>query len=344
MVSTGGFGRGSLIPTMDDLGNTGATLHLEAGVPHDLSLTASSSVRVEPGGVNTEGDPLQIRLAWITPEGREASVEEAAGAAREATVVVLFAHQEGTEGADRPSLSLPGVQDDLIARVAQANPNTVVVMNTGAPTLMPWIEEVGAVLQMWYPGQEGGEATAALLLGEANPRGKLPVTFPRDESRHATGDPRRYPGVDGHAAHDEGLMVGYRWFDEQGVDPLFPFGHGLSYTTFSYSDLTVRPEGEGFEVSFTLANAGGMAGIEVPQLYLGPPDSPPVPMAPSALVDFRTVELAPRESRRVTLEIGDRALSYWSEAEEAWVVAPGTRSVSVGSSSRDIHLRGVTGG
>ena len=343
-VGGGGFGGGSLLPTLDGLGNSGGTVRLEAGVPHEIFVTATSNLRPDAGGAVPEGAPLQLRLAWITPERREADLEEAATAAPEAGAVVLFAHQEGTEGADRPSLSLPGAQDQLIARVAAANPRTVVVLNTGAPVLMPWIDEVGAVLQVWYAGQEGGETTAALLLAEANPRGKLPVSFPLTETGHATGDPERYPGREGRVAYDEGVFVGYRWFDAEGVEPLFPFGHGLSYTTFGYADLDVRPMGDGYEVAFTLTNTGSVAGVEVPQLYLGHPDTPPVPMAPKALADFRSVELAPGQSIRVSLRIDGRALSYWSEADGAWVALPGARPVYVGSSSRDIRLRGATGG
>lgn len=236
------------------------------------------------------------------------------------------------------------MQDELITRVSAANPRTVVVMNTGAPVLMPWIDDVGAVLQVWYGGQEGGEAMAALLLGEANPRGKLPLSFPRTETGHATGTPDRYPGVDGRVSYDEEIFVGYRWFDAEGVEPLFPFGHGLSYTTFAYSDLDVREGAGGYVVAFTLSNTGDVAGVEVPQLYLGPPASPPVPLPPRALADFQAVQLDPGQSRRVSLEVDGRALSYWSEQEGTWVRLTGPRPVYVGSSSRDIRLEGVAGG
>jgi beta-glucosidase len=340
----GGFGGGSLLPTVDGMGNSGGSVYLEAGVAHEITLTGTSSAPSDPEEGTAQAEPFQLRLAWITPQLREADLEEAARAAREADAVVLFAHQEGTEGSDRPSLSLPGVQDELIARVAAANPRTVVVLNTGAPVLMPWIEEVGAVLQVWYGGQEGGETTAALLLGEANPRGKLPVTFPRTETAHATGNPARYPGIEGRAAYDEGVFVGYRWFDAEGIEPLFPFGHGLSYTTFEYADLEVRPTEEEYEVTFTLTNTGPRAGVEVPQLYLGGPGEPPVPMPPMALADFQAVELAPGQSRRVSLRIDSRALSYWSETDGAWVRIPGVRPVYVGASSRDLRLRATTEG
>jgi len=344
LAGSGGFGGSSLIPTADGLSNSGGMVRLEAGVPHPISLTATSGGRSGAGADEEETEPFQLRMAWITPEAREAALDEAARRAGDASAVVLFAHQEGTEGSDRPSLSLPGVQDELITRVSAANPRTVVVMNTGAPVLMPWIDDVGAVLQVWYGGQEGGEAMAALLLGEANPRGKLPLSFPRTETGHATGTPDRYPGVDGRVSYDEEIFVGYRWFDAEGVEPLFPFGHGLSYTTFAYSDLDVREGAGGYVVAFTLSNTGDVAGVEVPQLYLGPPASPPVPLPPRALADFQAVQLDPGQSRRVSLEVDGRALSYWSEQEGTWVRLTGPRPVYVGSSSRDIRLEGVAGG
>jgi beta-glucosidase len=150
--------------------------------------------------------------------------------------------------------------------------------------------------------------------------------------------------VDGRASYDEGVFVGYRWLDAEGVEPLFPFGHGLSYTTFAYSDLDVTQSGERYVVSFTLANTGDVAGVEVPQLYVGPPASPPVPIPPRALADFQAVSLVPGQSRRVSLEIERRALSYWSEDSGDWVLLQGPRAVYVGSSSRDIRLEGNTAG
>jgi beta-glucosidase len=340
----GGFGGSTLIPTADGLSNSGGILHLQAGVPHEISLTATSGGRSDASVGEEDIEPFQLRLAWITPEARVATLDEAVREAEEASAVVVFAHQEGTEGSDRPSLSLPGVQDELISRVAAANPRTVVVVNTGAPVLMPWVDDVGSVLQVWYGGQEGGEAMAALLLGEANPRGKLPVSFPRTETGHATGTPERYPGIEGRVSYDEGVFVGYRWFDAEGVEPLFPFGHGLSYATFGYSDLVVRPTDGGYLVTFDLANIGDVAGVEVPQLYVGPPDSTPVPLPPRALADFEAVRLDPGQSQEVRLEVDRRALSYWSEDAGAWVLLQGSRPVYVGSSSRDIRLEGVAGG
>jgi beta-glucosidase len=189
---------------------------------------------------------------------------------------------------------------------------------------MPWKDRVRAILEMWYPGQEGGWATAKLLLGLANPCGKLPVTFPMRLSDAPTG------GV-----YSEGIAVGYRWYDQRSIEPLFPFGHGLSYTRFEYSDLAVS----GSDVSFTVKNAGPRAGAEVAQVYLGPPDNAPVPMVAKALAGFERVELGPGQSRRVTVHIGARELSYWSTERHDWVVAAGRRPVYIGASSRDIRQR-----
>ncbi|MEV1176896.1 glycoside hydrolase family 3 C-terminal domain-containing protein, partial [Nonomuraea sp. NPDC049784] len=228
-------------------------------------------------------------------------------------------------------------QDQVIAAVATANARTAVVLNTGDPVLMPWVERVRSILQMWYPGQEGADATATLLLGGASPGGKLPVTFPRRAEDASTAPAGRYPGAGGVAVYSEGVFVGYRHYDADDVEPLFPFGHGLSYTRFQYGDLSVRGAGGGLSVSFTVTNTGRREGVEVAQVYLGPPPGPPVPMPPRALAGFARVRLSPGERRRVTVTVGRRALQYWSDGR--WVLAGGRRTVHVGSSSRDLRLR-----
>jgi beta-glucosidase len=340
LLATGGFfSDASLIPTAEGLSNATAMLRLEAGKAHRIEL------EVQGGGGGfipaPAGQPLQVRLAWTTPERRQAYFEEAVAAAGAARAVVVFAYNEGTEGRDRLSLALPEPQDALVAAVAKANPRTTVVLKTGDPVLMPWLHETGAVLQMWYPGQEGADATAALLLGEAVPGGKLPVTFPpADERTPIARSDERYPGVNGQADYAEGVLVGYRWYDVRDVEPLFPFGHGLSYTTFAYSALRIAPVDGGFDVTFVVRNNGDVAGSEVAQLYLGPPPDPPVIMAPRQLVGFERVRLSPGEEREVTIHFGERELSYWSIAEHDWVVVAGRRPVHVGSSSRDIRLKG----
>ena len=329
----------SLIPAADRLTNATGRVHLTAG-PHAIEVRAGMT---QPYA--SEGDRVarsyQLRLAWVTPEMRAATIAAAAQAARAARAAVVFVHNEGTEGTDRESLALPLGQDDLVAAVAAANPRVVVVLHTGDPVLMPWVRDVNAILQLWYPGQEGGHATADLLLGRANPSGKLPVTFPASEADAPTALPERWPGVDGTQWYSEGVLAGYRWYDAHGIAPLFPFGHGLSYTTFEYAELTVHPQGDAYAVSFRVRNSGAVAGAEVVQLYVGAPEAPPVEMAPRQLVDFARLELAPGESREVTLRVMPRDLSYWCVERHAWRVAAGARGVFVSASSRDVRLRGT---
>jgi beta-glucosidase len=330
-VDIPGFGAAALLPTADGLSNASTPIHLEAGVPTPVTITA--------GGGRGGAAPLQVRLSWVTPDIERARIDEAVAAAKAARVAVVFAYDEGTEGRDRSSLSLPGVQDALITAVAAANPRTVVVLNNGAPVLMPWADRVAGILQMWYPGQEGADATAAILLGEASPSGRLPVTFPRRLEDSPTNPPERYPGVNGRGAYSEGIFVGYRWYDKQQLEPLFPFGHGLSYTTFAYSGLNVRPAADGYDVRFTIRNTGTREGVEVPQVYVGPPPNPPAPMAVKQLVGFERVSLAPGQSRQITVHVDARGLSYWSSANHRWTLAPGRRTFMVGASSRNITLK-----
>jgi beta-glucosidase len=198
---------------------------------------------------------------------------------------------------------------------------------------------------MWYPGQEGGWATADVLLGRVNPAGRLPVTFPQrleETPVHAPGHRERIaPPANAPVVYSEGLEVGYRWYDQEGIQPLFPFGHGLSYTHFEYSGLTVAPVRSDVDVTFTLSNTGTLGGSDVPQVYLGSPEHPPVPMPPRSLVAFQRVELAAGASRTITLRIGKRAFSYWSNERRDWVLAAGARPIYVGASSRDIRLSGT---
>ncbi|MET8990398.1 glycoside hydrolase family 3 C-terminal domain-containing protein [Nonomuraea wenchangensis] len=320
-------GNSSLIATADGLMNAGAVVRLKGGRPTRLRISATG----------VAGKPLEVRLAWVTPARRQEAREQAAALARGARAAVVFAFDEGTEGTDRTSLALPKEQDALIAAVAAANPRTAVVLNTGHPVLMPWLADVPAVLQMWYPGQEGADATAALLLGAACPGGKLPVTFPARAGDAPAAAPERYPGVAGTAVYDEGVFVGYRHYDAYGIEPLFPFGHGLSYTRFAYAGLSVRPSGDGLRVTFTLANVGRREGVEVAQVYVTPPADPPVPMPPRVLAGFARVRLAPGERRQVTVTVPGRGLRHWGG--QGWALAAGRREVQVGSSSRDLRLR-----
>lgn len=325
----GGGGAAGLLATADGLSNPSTPVHFDAGAARPITIAATAA----------DTDAMQLRLAWLTPSSATDAIAGAVGVAKAAHTAIVFAYDEGQEGRDRASLSLPGSQDALITAVAAANPRTAVVLNNGAPVLMPWVDRVSAILQMWYPGQEGADATMALLVGDASPSGRLPVTFPRRVEDVPTNSPERYPGVDGHGRYSEGIYVGYRWYDQQGIAPLFPFGHGLSYTNFEYSKLDVTPRGDGFDVVFTLKNAGTRTGIEVPQLYVGRPAAPPAPMAERRLVQFERVGLAAGSDRRVAFYINRDALSYWSAAEHRWVVATGARAIMIGASSRDIRLR-----
>jgi beta-glucosidase len=241
---------------------------------------------------------------------------------------------------------LPGDQNNLIEEIAAVNPNTVVVLNVSQPLALPWLNKVKAVLQMWWPGDEGGWATANLLLGKTTPAGRLPFTWSRRLEDYAATDPahpeRSAKGVQGITTFSEGIDVGYRWFDKQKIAPLFPFGYGLSYTTFSYSDLKTLPAADGgLDVSFQLKNAGPVAGDEVPQVYLGAPTNKPqeANFPVHALAAFDRIHLEAGQSLAVTIHVPTRRLQYWSTHENKWTKATGPRTVLVGRSSRDFALQ-----
>ncbi|MDR3723466.1 MAG: glycoside hydrolase family 3 C-terminal domain-containing protein [Terracidiphilus sp.] len=325
-------GQDDLLPTTDGLDNLRIALELPAG-PHKLS------VAVAPDG---SGNPAQVRLNWVTPEQMKANYVAAIDAARHAKTAVVFAWSRLY-----PIFGLPGDQDQLIADVAAVNPNTIVVLNVSQPVAMPWIDRVKAVLQMWWPGDEGGWATANVLLGRKNPAGRLPFTWGRRLQDYPASDPK-YPersgtGVDGKTTFSEGIYVGYRWFDKQKIEPLFPFGYGLSYTQFAYSGIAVnRARDGGLDVSFTITNTGSMPGEETPQVYLGAPQIRPagIQFADHALAAFERIQLDAGASRTVTLHVPLRSLQYWPESGSHWMLAQGARQVSVGSSSRDLKLTG----
>jgi beta-glucosidase len=244
---------------------------------------------------------------------------------------------------------IPGSQNQLIEDIAAVNPNTIVVLNVSQPAALPWLSKVKAVLQMWFPGDEGGWAAADILLGRVSPAGRLPFTWMKAMDQAVANDPahpeRSSKGVNGKTTYGEGVNVGYRWFDKNHIEPLFPFGFGLSYTKFEYSDLLVKRAGDGgLDVSFRLRNAGAVASGEVPQVYLAAPSQPPrgAQFAPRALVAFDRVRVRPGESRDVTLHLPLRRLQYWSVAQSKWALAAGPRVVHVGSSSRDLRLHAET--
>jgi beta-glucosidase len=240
---------------------------------------------------------------------------------------------------DRSSLSLPGDQDQLIEAVAKANPRTVVVLHTASGVLMPWRDKVAAIVEAWYPGQQSGAAIAKTLFGDVDPSGRLPVTFPASESQGPTGnDPVRYPGIDNVAQYSEGTLVGYRFFDANGQQPLFPFGHGLSYTSWSLSHLKVKKRGsDSYEATVHLRNTGRRAGAQVVQLYLGYPAGAGEP--PRQLKAFQNVFLEPDHSKRVRLEFDRSSFQVFDEASNSWTITPGTYQIYVGTSSRDLPGR-----
>jgi beta-glucosidase len=290
-------------------------------------------------GVSMEGeDPAQD-----TPEARAKLLKEAADTAAHADVAIVVVGRYSkleSEGFDVKTMDLPAGQDELIAAVEHANPHTIVVLNTGDPvTMTKWIDNTPALLDMWYGGQEGGHALASILFGDANPSGKLPVSLPKkfDDSPAAAN----YPGTDLVVHYAEGIYVGYRYYDTKNVEPQFPFGFGLSYTTFDYSGLTVKP-GDGqtdvAEVSLKVRNTGKRAGAEVVELYVHDGHAK-IDRPVHELKGFSRVELQPGETKSVHFTLNRAALSYWNPQTKAWAADPGTFEVQVGASSRDIRLR-----
>jgi beta-glucosidase len=324
----------SVVPTKDGLDNA----------QYSVDLVAGKSYAIEVEGQAEPEAKLQVRLAWVTPAMRKQNIAVAVAAAKLARTAVIFAWARSGEFDDPDqALQLSNDQDELISAVSRVNPRTIVVFNSGSPHGMPWRDRVKGILYMGYPGQEGGWATADVLLGKTNPGGKLTMTFPKKYSDVAAFDPQhpeRYTGVNKQVVYSEGIFTGYRHFDEHKIAPLHPFGFGLSYTTFAYSNLSVTPRGDGFDVSFTVRNTGQVSGADVPQVYLERPAKAPLPMAPKTLVGFERVALAPAEQKSVIVHVTPRQQSYWSEADRGWRKAEGARGVVVGSSSRDIKLSG----
>jgi len=274
---------------------------------------------------------------------------DAVAAAKAADAVIYVGglnHHGGydTEGADRKNIKLPGGQDELIQKIVQANPKTVVVLyGGGAVEMDSWLSKVPALLYVWYPGLEGGNALAHVLFGDVNPSGKLPCTFPKrlaDSPAHALD---AYPGKNGTVVYKEGLLVGYRWFDTKNIEPLFPFGHGLSYTQFKYSDLNLvpGPEASGLPVTvkFELANTGSRAGAEVAQVYVQEA-SPSLPRPLKELKGFKKVLLQPGEKQKVSVVLDRNAFAHYDPDKKGWVADKGPYKILVGSSSRDLQLTG----
>ncbi len=294
----------------------------------------SSAVTPLQGITNRAGQNVKVTYT--------ADSAQAAAVAKAANVAIVFANDDESEGSDRSSLNLPNNQDSLISTVAQANPHTIVVLNTGAPVLMPWVSQVQGIVEAWYPGQEDGNSIAAILFGDTNPSGKLPMTFPVNASDVPANTTAQYPGINDEASYSEGLNVGYRYYDAKNITPLFPFGFGLSYTSFAYSNLQVSPTSGVFNgtvtVSATVKNTGAVTGADVAQLYVGFPSSAQEP--PEQLKGFQKVTLSPGQAQTVSFKLNASAFSYWDTTAHNWVVPQGTFKIMVGDSSTNLSLSG----
>jgi beta-glucosidase len=338
-------------------------------------LSGGGSAQVDPPGGNAIMPPGKGATRWGSPvwfptsplkairaKAPGAKVEfdagtdlnSAAALAKNADVAIVFVSRWESEGRDSDNMSLGGNQDDLVAKVAAANPNTIVVLETGNPVLMPWSDKVNAILEAWFAGSSGHKALANILFGDVNPTAKLPITFPKSESdlphlsivkpppfnEPPSGDPdawkKRLQGLPAFQTnYDEGLKVGYKWYDAEKKPVLFAFGHGLSYTTYSYSDLKVNP-GERLNLSFNVKNTGSRAGTEIAQIYAALPASAGEP--PKRLVGWSRVKLNPGESKDVTVEVDPWFLAVFDAARHAWSRTPGDYTILVGGASDSLPL------
>jgi beta-glucosidase len=277
------------------------------------------------------------------------NLADAVAAAKNADVVIVLAGTIAEEGADRTSIAMSNNQDAIVTAVAAANPRTAVVLKDNASVLMPWVDKVPAILETWFPGQEDGNIAAELVFGIANPSGKLPVTFPKNDGDWPANTPAQYPGVSVNGVptvtYSEGLNIGYRWYDARNVKPLFPFGYGLSYTTFALSNLQVTPQASDgtkpITVQVVVENTGKTYGAEVPQVYVG---LPAAGQPPKRLVAFEKVWLNPGEKKTVQLTIdpasASHPLSTWDSNAQQWTTASGQYQVLVGNSSQNPALSG----
>lgn len=319
------------------MGSTAVTIQkLKAGKSYDLQM---DYVRHPQQDIVMYG----LGMGLTFEAGKDTRLTQAVELAKRCDAAVIFAGYPDafeTEGTDRPSIDLLGKQNELIAAVAAANPRSVVVLNTGAPVSMPWVDQVAAIVEAYYPGMENGNAVTDVLLGKVNPSGKLPVTFPVRLEDSPAFINAAYPGAR-EVNYGEGIFVGYRYYDKKDVTPLFPFGHGLSYTTFAYSSLKAPRKvkaGQKIKVSLTVTNTGKAAGKEVVQLYVSDLKSS-LPCPPKELKGFIKVALKPGESQTVSFSLDERSLAFYDPYRKAWVAEPGKFEVLVGSSSRDIRAK-----
>jgi len=341
--------------------------HADVGV-----LSGGGSAAVDPAGGNPVPQPANTGffdlVTWhrsaplkaIRDKAPHADVQydggtdpaAAARLAKASDVAIVFVNQPSTEGRDHPNLSLPGNQDALVSAVAAANPHTIVVLETGGTVTMPWIGHVSAAMEAWYPGIRGAEAIANILFGDVNPSAKLPLTFAKSEADLPHPQPtvqpppasaadmaEPFPGFKDNTrrfdiTYDEGLKVGYKWYDAEKKEPLYPFGFGLSYTTFKYSGIKASKA----SVTFEVANTGARAGAEIAEVYATLPQAAGEPF--KRLVAWEKVRLAPGESKTVTLPIDRLYLSIFNADKDAWELVPGEYVIQAGGSSRDLPLRG----
>jgi beta-glucosidase len=308
-----------------------AVVALEGGRDVPVELTYRTGGDTTLGGADVAMLTVQLNVGPVLDEQAEFERAVALAAESDVAVVVVGTNEEvESEGFDRTSLALPGRQDELVQAVAGANPRTVVVVNSGAPVLLPWADDVAAVLASWFPGQEFGNALADVLTGAVEPGGRLPVTWPAS----AEGLPSVQP-VNGALAYDEGLLIGYRWYLATNRQPAFPFGHGMGYTTWAYQDLAVA----GDTVTVTVRNTGDRAGREVVQVYASRPDSA-VERAPRWLVGCAAVEAAAGELVSASIGVGDHNFRHWDSSAHTWITEPGTYQLHAGRSVTDLPLSG----
>ena len=366
------------------LKNANAQLPLDATKIHSIAvigphadvgmISGGGSAQVDPPGGNAIMPPGKGNTYWqahiwfptsplksIHAKAPGANVQFDSGAdpaaaaalAKSADVAIIFAHEWESEGMDLDSLSLPDHQDELIAKVAAANPHTVVVLETGTAVTMPWADQVSGILEAWFAGSRGAEAVANILFGDVNPSAKLPMTFPRSEADlpHPTvvkppkvttdADRQGWKRIAGglpafQVTYDEGVKVGYKWYDAENKPVLFPFGFGLSYTTYSYSNLKVTP-GKNPHVTFTVTNTGNRAGAEVAEVYASLPAAAAEP--PKRLVGWSKLKLNAGESKEVSVEVDPKYLSIFNVEKNAWQLLPGDYGIMVGGSSQSLPLK-----
>jgi beta-glucosidase len=316
----------------------------------EVALTAGQEVAVAVEYTVGESESTCF-FGWRLPSEKGLSLSEMEATVRKADAVIVLTgteHGHGRalecEGADRPNLSLPPGHDEAIAKVLAWAPRAVIVNHSGSPVEMPWIKRAATLVQIGYAGMEGGNALAAVLFGDVNPSGKLPHTCPFRLSDTPAATPERYNGT--NSVYSEGIFIGYRWYDKKGIEPMFPFGHGLSYTTFKYGDVsasakTLAPDGR-LEVSVKVTNTGKRAGKEIVQLYVRDLSrSAKVEREVRALKNFAKVELKPGESQTVTLTVKPSDLCYYDVEAKNFRADAGRYAAEVGASSRDIKGRAV---